>query len=124
MLDILEDFLHDFQDPSGLLPPAEEDDPRSEGRQAGDGVPLAGDQGSASGTIGTDWTARAVPCRLAGDAAGQHALPSNESRSTASQQGVAARCSCLAAGGQQALAAAPKRAHNRGALETTRHAVP
>lgn len=25
MLDILEDFLHDFQDPSGLLPKAEED---------------------------------------------------------------------------------------------------
>lgn len=36
MLDILEDFLHDFQDTSGLLPKAEEDPARAPSASAKD----------------------------------------------------------------------------------------
>ena len=39
MLDILEDFLHDFQDTSGLLPKAEDDDGAADGG-GGDGGAL------------------------------------------------------------------------------------
>lgn len=54
MLDILEDFLHDFQDASGLLPRAEEDPSRAPsgatgqercvwlGKGKGSGVALGG----------------------------------------------------------------------------------